>query len=187
MQITAQRRKIDGRESILGEGHPPGEQRILSLFNEVSIGAGRNLHAAEEAERWVWLRNSTGTWRSHQCERPVMCALGPGWNKSMCLGGNSPCSSKRPKEAPRSCLALGAACTVWVWSSWAWKGGDADTLKWFPKKRGRALRGLAEREWLLMVMILWALQPQRLHAFTRLKQQLEPVWGEHLFPFQIAS
>ena len=65
--------------------------------------------------------------------------------------------------------------------------GDANTLKWFPKGGEGPLRELAEREWPLMVMIPWTPQPQRLHAFTRLKQQLEPVWGEHLFPFQIAS
>lgn len=48
--------------------------------------------------------------------------------------------------------------------------------------------GLAEREGPLMVMILTdSTAPAPCTAFTRLKQQLEPVWGEHLFPFQIAS
>ena len=177
----------------------------LSLFNKVSSGAFSSRENCMELKKQIdgcgWGIAQGPREVTHQREHPMMmmmmmmmmmtmcvCVVGLRWNKWPCLGGNAPCFSKRPEEGPGSCLVLGAVCTTF--GCGALEPGrevDANTLKWFPKGGEGPPRELAEREWPLMVTIPRTPQPQRLHAFTRLKQQLEPVWGEHLFPFQIAS
>lgn len=57
---TVQKGKINDRESIQGEGHPPRAEE-LSLSNKVSFWTGRKLRVTKEAGKQVWQRRKAET------------------------------------------------------------------------------------------------------------------------------